>query len=131
MFAKQLRAFRWFIAFAVLTLLFFGFQTAFAAHAGQTGTEPTPGQVGMVDVLLLGSIVAFFKARFPAMPAWGVLLIVAGVSLPMALAPRIEAAFPFLTGWFMDIINWFRLFMFAAGGYDLLTDAGPKVLARV
>lgn len=128
---KAKSTFRWFVWVALLTLIFFGLQTAFAASPGQVAAPEPPSPVGLVDVLLIGSIVAFFKARFPGMPSWGVLVLAGVISLILALAPRLELAFPFLTGWFGDVVTWFKLFIYATGGYDLLTEGGPKVFGRV
>lgn len=113
------------------------FQTVFASPIAANRpmiTNPTqtgePAPIGIVDVAFILVTVAFFKTQFDLVK-WKVLVVVAVVTLLIALGPRLEATLPFLVGWFGDVVGWFKLFMYAAGGYDLFTDAGPKVFARL
>ncbi len=91
---------------------------------------PPPAPVGIVDVVFVLTTIAFFKAQF-GLKGWRVIAAAGAVCLVVGLGPQLQEALPFLTGWFDAVIGIFQLLMYTAGGYDLVTDVGPKVITSL
>ncbi len=101
---------------------------AIAAPAEQA-TEP-PAAVGIVDIYFVLATVAFFKAQF-GWKKWQVLVAAGVVSVVVGLGPQLQLLVPWLNGWFDAIVGIFKLLMYSAGSYDLVTNVGPKFLTSL
>lgn len=97
--------------------------------AAAVSQQEAPPAVGWADAAFVLATVAFFKAQLNLQKKQIIGLAI-GLCILVALGPRIEAAVPEAAGWLFDIVGAFKLAMYVMGGYDFLTDIGPKMLSN-
>ena len=89
-----------------------------------------PASVGLIDVAFVLAAVSFFKVQFDLSGKYaiGAAFI---VCLFVALGGVISDSLPKLAAWYMPLAGLVKLFLFATGAYDFLTDTGPKMFASM
>lgn len=115
------------VVLVIVAALLFASSTVTYAMGLQQAATPTPAAVGAVDIYFVLAATAFFKNKFNLQDNYAILCAFV-MALLIVVGPMVV---PTLGTIGDAIVGLVKLFLYAAGSYNLATDVGPKVLSTI